>query len=445
MGSIVVSLLIDVADDILSVDSEDICSLLDDVLVAITDIVEVSSLVVTAMVEVIDCTALSRLLDATLPISVTEGVKVCSPLDVALIELTNNAEEGLLLDSPLVAVTAGGAVEVVDRVSSLLNTILICGVVGEVTDGTIFEKSDTENASLLLEVALVDEIEVISFIDVVLTNALILTVLEDITDVAESRLVFVTVMLLIDGGNVTNDVVACSLLGSPLVGILVTPIISLFVTVMTGVMKWAGLSVPLDVNITDGVETCSLLEMLVIEVTNDVVFSLSVDGTLVDVTDDEDISSLLDNVLVGIVIGIVEACLLCGITLVDATDASSLFGVDLVNANENTEVSSLLEIRLVVLNDTEVCLLVDAMDEGVADSIEMFGASLIDITVDTIVEVLWDEISTLDITLVEVIDNDCEEACALLISPLAAVRLGTVVETEGVSTSLDTVLIDTIV
>ena len=56
MGFIVVSLLIDVADDISSVDSEYICSLLDDTLVNITDTVEV---LVTAMVEAIDCTELS--------------------------------------------------------------------------------------------------------------------------------------------------------------------------------------------------------------------------------------------------------------------------------------------------------------------------------------------------------------------------------------------------
>ena len=281
-----------------------------------------------------------------------------------------------------------------------------------------------------------------------LTNALILTMLEDITDAVESRLVFVTIMmLLIDGVNVTNGIEACSLVGSsPLVGKLVTAIISLFVTVMAGVMKWTGLGVLLDVilvNITDLVENCSLLEMLLIEVINNVVVNILVDVTLVDVTDDGDIKSLLDNVLVGIAIGIVEACLLRGIIL-DATDASSLFDADLVNVTENTEVSSLLEIRLIVLNDTEVCSLIDATDEDITESIEMFGIVLVDITADAIIEVLKDGISMLDVTMVDVIDINGEETCALLISSLTTVTLSTVVETEEVSAPLDTVLISAV-
>ena len=63
------------------------------------------------------------MLDATLVTNVTEGVKVCSLLDVALIKVTDDVGEDLSLDSPLVIITAGAVVEVIE-VSSLLNTIV---------------------------------------------------------------------------------------------------------------------------------------------------------------------------------------------------------------------------------------------------------------------------------------------------------------------------------
>ena len=49
------------------------------------------------------------------------------------------------------------------------------------------------------------------------------------------------------------------------------------------------------VNVIDGAEICSLLEMLLIKVKNGVVFSILVDGILVDVPVNEDINSPVDD------------------------------------------------------------------------------------------------------------------------------------------------------
>ena len=141
------------------------------------------------------------------------------------------------------------------------------------------------------------------------------------------------------------------------------------------------------------------------------VFSLLVD---VEVTDDEDINSLLDNVLVGITdVAVVKVCSMVDITLVDITDVSSVFDTDLVNVTGTVETSALLDIRLAakVKNDAEVCSPLDVTEEDMMDFIGvsiLLGAilSLTDVTKDSPV---------LDISLV-----DCVEACSLLDVTLVA-------------------------
>ena len=124
----------------------------------------------------------------------------------------------------------------------------------------------------------------------------------------------------------------------------------LSVTMVAEIKECVVFSMLLDgalVNITDEVEICSLLEMLLIEVTNDVMFGLLVDGTLVDVTDNEDINSLVDNALVDITdVVLVEVCSLFSITLVDIIDVSSVFDIALVKVTCGKEVCLLLENRL---------------------------------------------------------------------------------------------------
>ena len=183
------------------------------------------------------------------------------------------------------------------------------------------------------------------------------------------------------------------------------------------------------VNITDGVEICSLLvmEMLLIEVTNDVVFSLLVDVTLVDVTDDEDISSLLDNVLVGITdVVVVKVCSPVDITLVDTTDASSVLDIDLVNVTRTVEASALLDIRLA--EKAEVCSLLDFTEEGMMDFIEvsiLLDAALIDVIEDSpVLDIsLVEACSLLDVT--PVVKTDVVEVSPLLVATMVEVMDGT--------------------
>ena len=103
----------------------------------------------------------------------------------------------------------------------------------------------------------------------------------------------------------------------------------------------------LPLNITDGVETtCSLLEMPLTELTNDGVFGVLVDGTLVDVsTNDEGISLILATVLINIV------------------DVSSMLDAELLNVDDDTAISSLVETTLVKEADgTEICSLLDVSE-----------------------------------------------------------------------------------
>ena len=132
------------------------------------------------------------------------------------------------------------------------------------------------------------------------------------------------------------------------------------------------------------------------------VFRLLVDVTSisVDVTDDEDTNSLLDNMLVGITdIVVVEVCSLVDISLVDTADASSVFDTDLVNVTSGKEVCLLLETRLAKeVNVVEVFSLLDTPME------------VTDITVDSILP---------DNVLVDVTDGD--EFSSLFNVPLVKV------------------------
>ena len=174
------------------IDGINVCSLID-TLVAITDVAEVTSLLVTAMVEVTYSVELNRLLEATLVMCVSEGVNSCTLMDVALIKVTDNVEEGLLLDSPL-TVGAATAVEIIgDSLNSLLNIFNV--VIGEKTDnGAIVSPCDIA----LAEVA--DDARVILPLDnglVVEICSLLDSVLENKTDVIKARLLLVTTTVLV--------------------------------------------------------------------------------------------------------------------------------------------------------------------------------------------------------------------------------------------------------
>ena len=136
------------------------------------------------------------MLEATLVMCVSEGVNSCTLMDVALIKVTDNVEEGLLLDSPLVIITVGAAtaVEIIGgSLNSLLNIFNV--VVGEITDnGALISSCDT----VLAEVA--DDAGVILPLDnglVVEICSLLDSVLENKTDVIKARLLLVTTTVLV--------------------------------------------------------------------------------------------------------------------------------------------------------------------------------------------------------------------------------------------------------
>ena len=212
-SSLLDSALTDATDDISVfdislLDVTDGMSLLDATLVVINvPVLAATMAAVTYFPEV------SIPLDVTLALSVIDSGVDCTLLDVVV---TNNVEEGLLLDSPPVAVTVGVVVEIKE--------VPINVVVGDVTNGIIAEASDIEEAWSLLDVTLVgniDDEEVIPSLNVVLLNVSTITVMEGETVVAEYRLVFVTTVVLIgvsDDGNVIDSTEACSLLDSVMVG-----------------------------------------------------------------------------------------------------------------------------------------------------------------------------------------------------------------------------------
>ena len=193
--------------DISLLDVTDGMSLLDATLATNVPVLAATMAAVTYFPEV------SIPLDVTLALSVIDSGVDCTLLDVVV---TNNVEEGLLLDSPPVAVTVGVVVEIKE--------VPINVVVGDVTNGIIAEASDIEEAWSLLDVTLVgniDDEEVIPSLNVVLLNVSTITVMEGETVVAEYRLVFVTTVVLIgvsDDGNVIDGTEACSLLDSVMVG-----------------------------------------------------------------------------------------------------------------------------------------------------------------------------------------------------------------------------------
>ena len=131
------------------------------------------------------------MLEATLVMCVSEGVNSCTLMDVALIKVTDNVEEGLLLDSPLAIITVGAAtaVEIIGgSLNSLLNIFNV--VVGEITDnGALVSPCDI----VLTEVA--DDTRVILPLDnglVVKICSLLDPALDNMTDVIETRLLPVT-------------------------------------------------------------------------------------------------------------------------------------------------------------------------------------------------------------------------------------------------------------
>ena len=202
-------------------DGVNVCSPLDAaILIALTDVIEVSPLLVVIMAEVTYCTEVSILLDVTLVLTVTDCGVDCSLLDVVVvIELLGS-----------VYLTVGAVVETREE-SSVLNTVLVNVVAGEmigdrieVIGGATVEVSDNEKVWSLLDitpVGIIDSKEVNSLLDVVLSNALAITVLVNLTVFVVSRSVYTTAVLLLDVNNVenvTDSVEACPLLDSVLEG-----------------------------------------------------------------------------------------------------------------------------------------------------------------------------------------------------------------------------------
>ena len=144
--------------DNLPVDSAEVCSLLDVILVAITDVLEVSPLLVTTMVEVIDCEEVSILLDVTLVLNIIDSEVGCTVLDMVLIGVADNVEEGLLFDSSRVTVTVGAVVEITE-VSSLLDIVVANVVFREMIDDVITGVLYNEEILSLLDITLVGKID----------------------------------------------------------------------------------------------------------------------------------------------------------------------------------------------------------------------------------------------------------------------------------------------
>ena len=137
------------------------------------------------------------MLEATLVMCVSEGVNSCTLMDVALIKVTDNVEEGLLLDSPLVVITVGAATAV-ETIGGSLNSLLnIFNVVVGITDnGAIVSPCDIA----LAEVADDASCRVILPLDnglVVEICSLLDPALDNMTDVIEARLLLVTTTVLV--------------------------------------------------------------------------------------------------------------------------------------------------------------------------------------------------------------------------------------------------------
>ena len=136
------------------------------------------------------------MLEATLVMCVSEGVNSCTLMDVALIKVTDNVEEGLLLDSPLVIITVGAAtaVEIIGgSLNSLVNIFNV--VVGEITDnGALVSPCDivlaegTDDARVILPLDNGLVVEICLLLDPALDN---------MTDVIETRLLLVTTTVLV--------------------------------------------------------------------------------------------------------------------------------------------------------------------------------------------------------------------------------------------------------
>ena len=248
--------LVNVSDD------EDICSLLDIALVGITGVAEVSSLLFTTMVEVpmevTDNTG-DSVLPGNVPVDVTDGNEFSSLFNALLVNITDWLFEDSLVEKPenAEAVPLLLTYEINDEVCILLDSV----------------KEDTA-----------DGIEVNSLLD----NAL-----KDIVDgaVADNNVMLV---------GVTNGVDVASLFNPTPVELTETKEINVLLDAIL-------------VNAIDGVNICSLLDVLVptinvmIEVLYCTELSWLLDTTLaINVTEGVKVSSLLDVVLIKLIDNVEE-------------------------------------------------------------------------------------------------------------------------------------------
>ena len=302
----------------------------------VTDFVKLSLLLTTVLVAVTDGTSLPI---STL-VNIIDGVETCS---VAPNLTLDRVKVRLLADIAVIVVTDG------TKFSSLLDDTTL-----SITEDVVVVSSpaDTADVSLLLNCELVkstDDMEIPSLLEIILTE-----IADDVP--LETELVNI---------NVTAEV--CSLV------------------IMAAIVEFSSLFVAVLVEVTDGA-VVGLLD-------NGLVCSL-LDITLVDVTDDADDNLLLETEVVN-VSNEAEAC---SIAVLGIVEFSSLFVTVLFEVTVCTGVSSLFDAAVVEVADA-----VDAID-CVVEEFLLLDMILILLKYDADIKLSDTEISTVTVAMVGTTD-----------------------------------------
>ena len=278
---------------------------------------------------------------------------VCSLLDVILVDITDDVDSNLLLDSVLVNFM---------EITSLLEIVST-----EVANDVLFE-TDTDNADICSLAMLTGTVEFSSLFVAVLVEVTICTEVSSLFDA-----VVVEVTNAVDNTVAMPDSTAVN-------DTDVIAVVLVFNGTLVDTGDNEGVNVILDtalVDVTDGAVVEILVNMLVCSL---------LDITPSDITDDADTTSVLDSGLV---------------LFTDGMEATSLLEIILTVVDD-----VLLETELVNINDvTEYCSVAVL---GIVEFSLLFMTVLVEVTTCTDVNIVFDVADDVDVDTVLVAVINCE-------------------------------------
>ena len=376
----------------------------------------------------------------------------CSLLDdITLANITDDEDANLLLDGELVEVTDGVVIR-------LLDNELVCTLL----DIKLVDMTDDTDTNLLLDSELVNFIEITALSEIVLKE-----VADDETGIdgnveicslaagiVEFSSLFVSVLVevtICTGVNSMFDAAVVEVtdtVDNIVVLMDTTPVTDTDVMEVALVLDTTLVVVMLDTVLVDGVEILVnklvglLLDIIPVDTSDDTDVNSLVDSELVKLTDGMEITSLLEMVL------IVDDVLLetdidnaevCSLAVLDVVESSLLFITVLVEITACTEISPLFDSALAEVTDAvDVILLIDTVLVAVINC-AVEDCSLLDmifilVTDDAYVDIKFSDTETSTVTLVGTTDVE--------LSSLLATATAEVTVCAEFSSLLDIALVD---